>query len=131
MDMPTVSIFAEGLPSDSSRGPLVSALAASKAPETKTVRQARSLTSEAVAVIRGHLDLQRNREKAAKTMAIVSVVSEAAGFGGHSGRVGMALRMTRNGATAATVMRQGRWSTTRMVARYTRNESTGEALRYL
>ena len=53
------------------------------------------------------------------------------GFSGHSGRVGMALRMTRNGAPAATVMRQGRWSTTRMVARYTRNEAAGEALRYL
>ena len=192
---------------------------ARQAAETKTVKQARGLTSEAVAVIRAHLDLQRNREKAAKTMAIVSVVSEAglrrseaaalrwadieretddsgrvtirrsktdptgagavvaitatamadldrlrefetpaesdsvfklrdrqianriaavakacglgAGFGGHFGRVGMALRVTRNGAPAATVMRQGRWSTTRMVARYTRNESAGEALRYL
>ena len=191
-----------------------------QAAETKTVKQARGLTSEAVAVIRAHLDLHPNRQKAAKTMAIVSVVSEAgsrrseaaalrwsdieretdetgritirrsktdptgagaiiaitatatadldrlrepqespresdsvfglkdrqianriaavakaaglgAGFGGHSGRVGMALRMTRNGAPAATVMRQGRWSTTRMVARYTRNESAGEALRYL
>lgn len=194
--------------------------AARRAAETQTVKQARGLTSEAVAVIRAHLDLQRNRERAIKTMAIVSVVSEAglrrseaaalrssdieretdetgrvtirrsktdptgagavvaitafamtdldrlrelqespeqsdsvfglqgrqsanriatvakacglgAGFGGHSGRVGMALRMTRNGAPAATVMRQGRWSTTRMVARYTRNESAGEALRYL
>ena len=193
---------------------------ARQAAESKAVKQARGLTSEAVAVIRAHLDLQRNREKAIKTMAIVSVVSEAglrrseaaalrwsdierendesgrvtirrsktdptgagavvaitatamadldrlrefekspadsdfvfglqgrqianriaavakaaglgAGFGGHSGRVGMALRMTRNGAPAATVMRQGRWSTTRMVARYTRNESAGEALRYL
>ena len=192
---------------------------ARQAAETKTVKQARGLTSEAIAVIRAHLDLQPNREKAAKTMAIVSVVSEAGlrrwetaallsadigresdgcgrvtirrsktdptgsgavvaiispamadldrlrefetpaesdsvfelgdrqianqiaavakacglgtGFGDHSGRVGMALRMTRNGAPAATVMRQGRWSTTKMVARYTRNESAGEALRYL
>ena len=193
---------------------------ARQAAESKTVKQARDLTSEAVAVIRVHLDLQRNREKAIKTMAIVSVVFEAGlrrseaaalrwsdierasdetgritirrsktdqtaagavvaitatamadldrlrelqespaesdsvfglqgrqianrsavvaksaglgdGFGGHSGRVGMALRMTRNGAPAETVMRQGRWSTTRMVARYTRNESAGEALRYL
>ena len=191
---------------------------ARQAAETKTVKQARGLTSEAVAVICAHLDLQPNREKAAKTMAIVSVVAEAglrrseaaalrwsdieresdssgrvtirrsktdptgavavvaitatamadldrlrefegpaesdsvfgldgrqianriaavakacglgAGFGGHSGRVGMALRMIRNGAPAATVMRQGR-STTRIVARYTRNESASEALRYL
>ena len=53
------------------------------------------------------------------------------GYSGHSGRVGMAMRMTRAGAPIATVMRQGRWSTERMVARYTRNESAGEALRYL
>jgi len=52
------------------------------------------------------------------------------GFSGHSGRVGMAQRMTRNGAPAAAVMRQGRW-TTRMVARYTRNVTAAEALRYL
>ena len=53
------------------------------------------------------------------------------GFTGHSGRAGMAQRMTRNGAPAAAVMRQGRWSTVRMVARYTRNESAAEALNYL
>ena len=35
MDMPTISIFPEGLLPDSSRDPLVSALAASKAPETR------------------------------------------------------------------------------------------------
>ncbi len=43
------------------------------------------------------------------------------GFSGHSGHVGMAQRMTRNGAPAAAVMRQGRWTTTRMVARYIRH----------
>ena len=53
------------------------------------------------------------------------------GFSGHSRRVGMAQRMTRNGAPATAVMRQGRWSTSRMVARYTRNETAWEALRYL
>ena len=53
------------------------------------------------------------------------------GFSGHSGRVGMAQRMTRNQAPIAAVMRQGRWTTTRMVGRYTRNESAGEARRYL
>ena len=55
----------------------------------------------------------------------------AGGFSGHSGRVGMAVRMTRNGAPAAAVMRQGRWETTRMISRYTRNETAAEALRYL
>lgn len=53
------------------------------------------------------------------------------GFSGHSGRVGMAQRMTRNRAPAAAVMRQGRWRSARMVARYTRNEAAAEALRYL
>ena len=52
-------------------------------------------------------------------------------FSGHSGRVGTAVRMTRAGAPAQAVMRQGRWKSTRMVARYTRKESAGEALRYL
>ena len=53
------------------------------------------------------------------------------GFSGHSGRVGMAQRMTRNGAPAAAVMRQGRWQSVRMVASYTRSETAAEALRYL
>ena len=33
--------------------------------------------------------------------------------------------------SAAAVMRQGRWASARMVARYTRNEAASEALRYL
>ena len=47
------------------------------------------------------------------------------------GRVGMARRMTRNGAPTAAVQRQGRWKSAAMVTRYTRAESAGEALRYL
>ena len=39
------------------------------------------------------------------------------GFSGHSGRVGMARRMTRNGAPLPVVMRQGRWESERMPAR--------------
>ena len=73
----------------------------------------------------------QGRQIANRIAAVAKACGLGAGFGGHSGRVGMALRMTRNGAPAATVIRQGRWSTTRMVARYTRNESAGEALRYL
>ena len=73
----------------------------------------------------------KDRQIANQIAAVAKACGLGAGFGDHSGRVGMALRMTRNGAPAATVMRQGRWSTTRMVARYTRNESAGEALRYL
>ena len=44
------------------------------------------------------------------------------GFSGHSGRVGMATRMTRLGAPMPVVMRQGRWVSSRMPARYVRNE---------
>ncbi len=53
------------------------------------------------------------------------------GFSGHSGRAGCAIRMTQNGAPVSAVCRQGHWSSARMVNRYTRNESAGEALRYL
>ena len=53
------------------------------------------------------------------------------GFSGHSGRVGMARRMTANGAPLPVVMRQGRWESERMPARYVRNESAGAALAYL
>ena len=53
------------------------------------------------------------------------------GFSGHSGRVGMARRMTSNGAPLPVVMRQGRWESERMPARYVRNENAGEALAYL
>ena len=54
-----------------------------------------------------------------------------AGYGGHSGRVGMAVRMTRNGAPVATIVKQGRWSNADMVLLYTRSESAKEKLRWL
>ncbi len=72
-----------------------------------------------------------DRQIARRIAAAAKAAGLGDGFTGHSGRVGIAQRMTRNGAPAAAVMRQGRWSTTRMVARYTRNEAAGEALRYL
>ncbi len=72
-----------------------------------------------------------DRQIARRIAAVAKAAGLGDGFSGHSGRVGMAQRMTRNGAPAAATMRQGRWETTRMVARYTRNESAGEALRYL
>ena len=62
---------------------------------------------------------------------VAKAAGRGRGFSGHSGRVGMAQRMTRNQAPAAAVMRQGRWASTRIVARYTRNEAAAEALRYL
>ncbi len=72
-----------------------------------------------------------DRQIARRIAAMAMLAGLGDGFSGHSGRVGMAQRMTRNGAPAPAVMRQGRWSTTGMVARYTRNEGAGEALRYL
>ena len=53
------------------------------------------------------------------------------GFSGHSGRIGMARRMVAAGAPDAAVQRQGRWKNGNMVARYTRGESAGKALKWL
>ena len=65
----------------------------------------------------------------------VAAAAKAAGLGDgfseHSGRVGMAQRMTRNSVPTTAVMRQGRWVSVRMVARYTRGENAAEALQYL
>ena len=65
----------------------------------------------------------------------VRVAAEAAGLGdgfsGHSGRIGMARRMVAAGAPNAAVQRQGRWKNGDMVARYTRGEAAGEALKWL
>ena len=68
----------------------------------------------------------------------VKAIAKAAGladwefFSGHSGRVGMARRMARNGAPTHEIERQGRWKQGGgMVGRYTRGESAGSALRYL
>lgn len=72
-----------------------------------------------------------DRQIARRIAAVAKAAGLGEGFSGHSGRVGMAQRMTRNHAPVTAVMRQGRWDTTRMVARYTRNEAAAEALRYL
>ena len=53
------------------------------------------------------------------------------GFTGHSGRIGIARRMVAAGAPNAAVQRQGRWKHSDMVARYTRGESAGQALKWL
>ena len=53
------------------------------------------------------------------------------GFTGHSGRIGMARRMVAAGAPNAAVQNQGRWKHGDMVARYTRGEAAGEALKWL
>ena len=53
------------------------------------------------------------------------------GFTGHSGRIGMARRMVAAGAPNAAVQNQGRWKHGAMVARYTRGQVAGEALKWL
>ncbi len=52
-------------------------------------------------------------------------------FAGHSGRVGMAVRMANHGAPSADVMRQGRWQSPTMVARYIRAIEAGAAGKWL
>lgn len=52
-------------------------------------------------------------------------------FSGHSGRVGMAQRMSEAGAPMQVTMNQGRWTSPAMVARYTQSTEAGAAARYL
>ena len=50
------------------------------------------------------------------------------GYSGHSGRVGLAIRMTRRGAPLQAVQTHGRWKSPSMPARYTRErEGAGGA----
>ena len=53
------------------------------------------------------------------------------GFSGHSGRVGLARTMSANGAPVNATMKQGRWKRADTVARYTRNEEAGAALKWI
>ena len=53
------------------------------------------------------------------------------GFSGHSGRIGIARRIVEAGAPNAAVQRQGRRKHGDVVARYTRGETAGEALKWL
>ena len=59
----------------------------------------------------------------------IRAAARAAGLGedfsGHSDRIGMGQRMV------AAVQRQGRWKHGDLVARYTRGEAAGEALKWL
>ena len=65
----------------------------------------------------------------------VASMAQAAGLGegysGHSGRVGLAIRMTRRGAPLQAVQTHGRWKSPSMPARYTRGEKALEALEWL
>ena len=69
--------------------------------------------------------LANRRRAAAKAAGLGS------GFTGHSGRIGMARRIVVAGAPTAVVQHQGRWKHDDMVARYSRGEAAGEALKWL
>ena len=111
--------------------------------KTKTNKQGgdvvvvRPVTMDALEVIRsGDADSARvfgmsPQQVGRRIEAAARVAGLGEGYGGHSGRVGMAVRMSRNGAPVATTVRQGRWSSADMVALYTRSESAREALRWL
>ena len=60
------------------------------------------------------------------SMARAAALGE--GYSGHSGRVGLAIRMTRRGAPLQAVQTHGRWKSPSMPARYTRSEKALEAL---
>ena len=66
-----------------------------------------------------------------RVRAAASAAGLGEGFSGHSGRIGMARRMVAAGAPNAAVQNQGRWKHGDMVARYTRGEASGEALKWL
>ena len=53
------------------------------------------------------------------------------GYSGHSGRVGLAIRMTRRGAPLQAAQTHGRWKSPSVPARYTRSEKALEALEWL
>ena len=55
------------------------------------------------------------------------------GYSGHSGRVGLTIRMTRRGAPLQAVQTHGRWKSPSMPARYTMSmsEKALEALEWL
>ena len=70
---------------------------------------------------------------------LVRDAAKAAGLGdGFTGRIGTARRVVAAGALVAAVQHQGRWHLqvdllvhSDMVARYTRGEAAGEALKWL
>jgi len=68
--------------------------------------------------------LRRRVKAAAEAVGADDVTS-------HGGRVGMAQTLARNGAAAPAILRQGGWSSSAMVARYTRKLSAKEAVRFL
>ena len=62
-----------------------------------------------------------------RSRAAARATGLGAGYSGHSGRVGMARRMTQAGAPTHEIMAQGRWKSAGMVADYTRAENAERA----
>ena len=100
------------------RAPVQAAGAGRSAP-----RQAAALDAEALAAIRAPARLPRRGERAAAGLGT--------GYSGHSGRVGLAVRMTAKGAPTHAVMLAGRWQGAGIVACYTRSLTAADAARYL
>ena len=71
------------------------------------------------------------RQLSRRVAAMAAVAGLQGHYSGHSGRVGLAVRMARNGAPAQIAQRQGRWKSADTLARYTRGLEAEAALRYL
>ena len=93
----------------------------------KQLRQDSGLIPDADAPVFGLSMSQISRR--VDSMARAAGLGE--GYSGHSGRVGLAIRMTRRGAPLQAVQTHGRWKSPSMPARYTRGEKALEALEWL
>ena len=100
-------------------------------PETlaalKRLRQDSGLMPDADASVFGLSMSQISRR--VDSMATAAGLGD--GYSSHSGRVGLAIRMTRRGAPLQAVQTHGRWKSPQMPARYTRGEKALEALEWL
>ena len=100
-------------------------------PETlvalKRLHQDSSLMPDADASVFGLSMSQISRRVDSKAQA----AGLGEGYSSHSGRVGLAIRMTRRGAPLQAVQTHGRWKSPQMPARYTRGEKALEALEWL
>ena len=100
-------------------------------PETlealKLLRQASKVMPDADAPVFGLSMSQISR----RVDGMARVVGLGDGYSSHSGRVGLAIRMTRRGAPLQAVQTHGRWKSPSMPARYTRSEKALDALEWL
>ncbi len=71
------------------------------------------------------------RTIATRIQSVTAAAGLGEGYSGHSPRIGMAVRMHRKGAPLTAIMRQGRWTSANMVARYLRNIEAESASQWL